>query len=186
MARKRAKTSTELTVDQREALAEAISCALQSAEQIPWRSMSESAVFAGLTYETLRREGKGVMRQLSGVKSGVKTLAKRRIQQVEEANAEPEPLDDRVGELEALVAHKNEVLAGAENQIEALKLQVQQLRDNKDEELADQEKLHRQVEALQQCVAELSTIIASKDALLNEANARHEALKEEIRRLADE
>ncbi|GMF31106.1 unnamed protein product [Phytophthora lilii] len=193
MVRKRAKRvkvaagdSSMLTPAQREALEEEIRCALEDGGQIPWRSMTESAAFADVTYETLRREGKAVIRQLSKQNN---PSIKRPISDLDEAIAEPEPAEDRVGELEALLAHKNQLLADEAKQVEALRQQLAGLQavvTDKDEQLAEGEKLQKQVEALQQCISELSAIIANKDVLLAEATARYDALKGGICQLASD
>ncbi|KAL4151583.1 hypothetical protein PRNP1_008525 [Phytophthora ramorum] len=188
MARKRMKVGTgecsALTRAQQDELEHIICAAMEGGAQIPWRKMIESASFANLTYDLLRREGKTVMRQLSKQRPG---SIKRRVSDVDEAFAEPEPLDERVSELEALYARKDELVSDGGNQIKALKQQVKQLKAviaEKDAFLAEEQKRQKQAESLQQCISELSAIIASKDALLAEANARYEALVEGIRQLA--
>lgn len=156
---------------------------------IAWRKLTESPTFAGVAYDTLRREGKAVKRQLSkqGLESFVPT--KRHISELDEDPAEPEPQDDQVAELEALVAHKDKLIADGVRQIKTLKQKVTGLDAavaERDEQLAEQEKLQKQVEALQQCISELSAIIASKDVQLEEANARYDTLLQGVRQLASE
>ncbi|KAE9047004.1 hypothetical protein PR001_g1197 [Phytophthora rubi] len=192
MAGKRLKVaapSPPLSPTQREALSEIICDAVQSGSLIAWRKLIESPTFVGVTYETLRREGKAVKRQLSkrGLVSSGPT--KRRISDLDEATAEPEPQNDRVAQLEALVARKDELISDGVRQIQTLKQQVTGLNAavaEKDEQLAEQDKLQKQVEALQQCISELSAIIASKDVQLEEANTRYDALLQGVRQLASE
>ncbi|KAG6618332.1 uncharacterized protein IUM83_01562 [Phytophthora cinnamomi] len=69
-------------------------------------------------------------------------------------------------ELEALAAHKDERIAEGARQIRTLQQQITGLDTEKEERLAEQDKLQKQVEALQQCISELSAIIASKDVQL--------------------
>ncbi|POM66686.1 Hypothetical protein PHPALM_17416 [Phytophthora palmivora] len=171
-----------LTPVQRESLIEIISSTLDEGGQIPWRNMIQSSTFANLTYDTLRREGKTVLRQLSKPK----TTRNKPSRQCSEHEPGFSQDHERVVELEALVAHKDEIISDENKHIKALKLQVQELTaaiGEKNEHLVHEEKLLKQVEALQQCVSELSAIIASKDKLLAETNARYDALKEGIRQL---
>ncbi|KAG7385699.1 hypothetical protein PHYPSEUDO_001153 [Phytophthora pseudosyringae] len=199
MARKRVKVSSGafsmLTPAQRAALVEVIHSALEDGAQIPWRNMVESSTFGNLTYETLRREGKAVMRQLRQHGKVDKPVhdepVMRRSELVREAFAEPEPSEDqeRVSELEALVAHKDKIIADGNRQIETLTQQVKEHNaavSGMDERLAEEEKLQKQAESLQQCISELSAIIANKDVLLCEANVRYDTLKERIRQLVSE
>ncbi|KAG2768001.1 hypothetical protein JG687_00003636 [Phytophthora cactorum] len=199
MARKRVKVSSGecsmLTPAQREMLVEVISSVLDDGAQIPWRNMVESSTFANLTYDTLRREGKAVLRQLRQQEKAPKPVhnerVKRRIDEVEETLTEPAPFEDheRVSELEALVDQKDKIIADRNRQIKSLKQQVKELNaavSDDDEQPAEDEKLQKQVESLQQCISELSAIIASKDMLLTEASARYDTLKEQIRQLVSE
>ncbi|GMF45980.1 unnamed protein product [Phytophthora fragariaefolia] len=192
MGRKRLKVSATLalTPTQREALSEVICASVESGAQIAWRRMLESAAFTGVAYDTLRREGKAVQRQLS--KQGLvvpRGPLKRHLSEQDEAAGEP--LDARTAELEALVARNGALVEDGGRQIKALEQQVAGLDAavaKRDEQLdasrEEQDKLHKQVEALQQCVSELSAIIASKDAQLEEANGRYDTLLQGIRQLA--
>ncbi|ETN19632.1 hypothetical protein PPTG_04874 [Phytophthora nicotianae INRA-310] len=157
--------------------------------------MVKSSTFANLTYDTLRREGKAVLRQLRQQgkisKSVQSEPAKRRIDEVEKTITEPGPIEDhkRVSELEALVAQKDEIIADKNRQIKSLKQQIKDLNavaSKNDEQCTKDDKQQKQVDALQQCISELSAIIASKDVLLAEASAHYDTLKERIRELMPE
>ncbi|OWZ15943.1 hypothetical protein PHMEG_00010330 [Phytophthora megakarya] len=165
-----------LTPVQREALVEIISSTLDDGGQIPWRKMVQSSTFANITYDTLRREGKVVLRQLKAPRN---KPIKRRIDQISAEVVESEPFVDqeRITELEV---HK---------QMKALQQQVENLTasiDEKNKQLAEEEKTGKQMQYLQQCISELSAIIANKDKLLAEANARYDALKEGLEQLVSD
>ncbi|KAG6618334.1 Crinkler (CRN) family protein [Phytophthora cinnamomi] len=81
----------ELTPTQREALTEIICDAVEGGGQIAWRKLVESATFAGVAYDTLRREGKAVKRRLSkqGLVVPVAVTAKRSIDKLDEREILP-------------------------------------------------------------------------------------------------
>ncbi|KAI9995119.1 hypothetical protein PInf_012166 [Phytophthora infestans] len=181
-----------LSPTQRSTLIEVVSGALDNGAQIPWRNMVESSEFANLTYATLRREGKAVLRQLRQqgkvpiqAQSGP---VNRRADEAEQALTEPKSFEDNehVNELEALVVQKDDIIADRNRQIKALKQELNAVVSEAGEQFLEGEKLQKQVESLHHCISELSAIIAGKDVLLAEASAHYDKLKERIRQLVSE